>query len=96
MGPGRLRLAAGLAAACAIAQGCTDGTTPDCSDAQCLVVSVVEAGGDGAADGSADDADDSAADGAQDGNAAVSEDGDAGPGSGSPDARSSSRDAAVE
>ncbi len=31
----------------AAAQGCTDGTTPDCSDAQCLVVSVVEAASDG-------------------------------------------------
>jgi|HubBroStandDraft_5_1064220.scaffolds.fasta_scaffold577376_2 hypothetical protein len=63
---GSLSLAAGLAAACAVAavsQACTDGTTPDCSDAQCLVVSVVEAGPDGAvgdaqanADGSGEDA----------------------------------------
>ena len=88
MGPGRLSLATALAAACAIAQGCTDGTTPDCSDAQCLVVSVVEAGGDGAPpDGGADDA-------AQDG--AVSEDSEAGPDSASPDAGSSASDAAVD
>jgi len=44
----RWSLAAGLAASCALAQGCTDGTTPDCADAQCAVVSVVEAGADGA------------------------------------------------
>jgi hypothetical protein len=45
----RPALAASLGLVCfigAAAQGCTDGTTPDCSDAQCLVVSVVEAGSD--------------------------------------------------
>jgi hypothetical protein len=41
---------AALAPALALVQGCTDGTTPDCSDAQCAVVSVVEAGVDGAGD----------------------------------------------
>jgi hypothetical protein len=47
MGSWRVGLAVGVAATCGIALGCTDGTTPDCSDAQCAVVSVVEAGGDG-------------------------------------------------
>jgi hypothetical protein len=49
---------AGLA--CLGALGCTDGTTPDCSDAQCLVVSVVEAGNDGAVDAEAGGGDDAA------------------------------------
>ena len=42
----RPALVAGLCLVGAAAAGCTDGTTPDCSDAQCLVVSVVEAGSD--------------------------------------------------
>jgi hypothetical protein len=62
---GGLSLAAGLAVVCAVAavaQACTDGTTPDCSDAQCLVVSVVEAGPDGAAGDARADADNSGED----------------------------------
>lgn len=47
----RWRLAAAAGVALAVAEGCTDGTTPDCSDAQCAVVSVVEAGVDAAEDG---------------------------------------------
>jgi hypothetical protein len=47
----RWRLAAAAAMALAVVQGCTDGTTPDCSDAQCAVVSVVEAAVDAAEDG---------------------------------------------
>ncbi len=46
MGWRSLSLAAGLAAT-AVAAGCTDGTTPDCSDAQCQVVDAVEGGADG-------------------------------------------------
>ena len=42
MGVRRLRLAATLVATAALAPACTDGTTPDCSDAQCLIPSVVE------------------------------------------------------
>jgi hypothetical protein len=42
MGVRRLRLAATLVAAAALAPACTDGTTPDCSDAQCLIPSVVD------------------------------------------------------
>jgi hypothetical protein len=59
----RWRLAVATAAALSVAAGCTDGTTPDCSDAQCAVVSVVEAGAD-AGDGGPDGADtgDAAAD----------------------------------
>ena len=95
MGAGRLGLAAALAAACAAAQGCTDGTTPDCSDAQCLVVSVVEAGGDGVApDGGADGSDDAAAVEPQDG--AVSDDAEAGLDSGVSDGGPSASDAAVD
>ena len=65
---GRLSLAAGLAAACgvaAVAQACTDGTTPDCSDAQCLPVIEVEGGGEAGApaDASAGDTGHAAADG---------------------------------
>jgi hypothetical protein len=45
---GRPGFAAGLAAFLVLLQGCTDGTTPNCADAQCAVVSVVEAGADGA------------------------------------------------
>jgi hypothetical protein len=41
MGVRRLRLAATLVAAAALAPACTDGTTPDCSDAQCLIPSVL-------------------------------------------------------
>ncbi len=43
----RWRLVPAAAAARSVAAGCTDGITPDCSDAQCAVVSVVEAGVDG-------------------------------------------------
>jgi len=43
----RLATAVGLVSACATA-ACTSGTTPDCSDAQCLpVIEVFEAGGEG-------------------------------------------------
>ena len=69
----RPALAASLGLVCflgAAAQGCTDGTTPDCSDAQCVVVSVVEAGSD-AAEGDAGD------DGGEDAGA-VTDAGDAG------------------
>jgi hypothetical protein len=44
----RLSLATGLVAFLAMAPGCTDGTTPNCADAQCPVVSVVEGGVDSA------------------------------------------------
>jgi hypothetical protein len=38
----RLRLAATLVAAAALAPACTDGTTPDCSDGQpCVIPSVL-------------------------------------------------------
>jgi hypothetical protein len=37
----RLRLAAALVAAGALAPACTQGTTPDCSDAQCLIPSAL-------------------------------------------------------
>ena len=63
----RSSLAAGIAASCALAQGCTDGTTPDCSDAQCAVVSAVEASADGAL-----------SEGGEGGEAAAAETGDAG------------------
>jgi hypothetical protein len=54
MGWRSLGLAAGFAVATATA-GCTNGTTPDCSDAQCRVLDAVEGGGDAeAADGAAD------------------------------------------
>jgi hypothetical protein len=59
----RPNLTAGLwfaCLACPGALGCTDGTTPDCSDAQCLVVSVVEAGNDGAVDAEAGGGEDAA------------------------------------
>ena len=63
-----LSLAAALAGFLVMAPGCTDGTTPNCADAQCAVVSVVEAGVDGATneageagEGVADDAGDDAA-----------------------------------
>jgi hypothetical protein len=58
-------LAASVCLVCllgAAAQGCTDGTTPDCSDAQCLVVSVVEAGTDGGGGDASDDGGDDAGD----------------------------------
>ena len=64
----RPALAASLGLVCfigAAAQGCTDGTTPDCSDAQCLVVSVVEAGSD-ATEGDASDGGEDAGDVAPD------------------------------
>jgi hypothetical protein len=44
----RLSLVAALHGYLVLAPGCTDGTTPNCADAQCPVVSVVEAGVDGA------------------------------------------------
>ncbi len=61
-GPGLVAGVVGLAClVCAGAQGCTDGTTPDCSDAQCLVVSVVESGNDSfAGDAEADGGEDAA------------------------------------
>jgi hypothetical protein len=65
----RLSLAAALAGSLVMAPGCTDGTTPNCADAQCAVVSVVEGGVDGAPNeaGEAGDAaaDDAGDDGAQ-------------------------------
>jgi len=56
-GPARLStptvaVTVGFALACGLATACTDGTTPDCSDAQCLVVSVVPEAGDAGDDGS--------------------------------------------
>jgi hypothetical protein len=47
------------AVAVALLGGCTQGTTPDCSDAQCAVVSVIEAGIDGAPEGGEAGEDDS-------------------------------------
>jgi hypothetical protein len=87
MGKGHLGVAAGLLAAtcavaviCAVGQGCTDGTTPDCSDAQCAVLGALEAGGD-AAVGDADHDDGDAT------QASVGDAAEAGPGSeGGPDA----------
>jgi hypothetical protein len=71
MGWRRLSLAAGLVAT-AVAAGCTDGTTPDCSDGQCRVVDPLDGGGDGAAtaDGPAVGSSDA---GGADGAAATSE-----------------------
>ena len=40
---GRGLVAAGVLACAGVATACTDGTTPDCSDAQCLPVIVVDA-----------------------------------------------------
>jgi hypothetical protein len=55
----RLRLAATLVAAAALAPACTDGTTPDCSDgAQCTIPSVLsDATDEGDAPGDAQAAD---------------------------------------
>jgi hypothetical protein len=65
----RFCLVAALVGSLVLAAACTDGTTPNCADAQCAVVSVVEGGVDGApseageaGEASADDAGD---DGAQ-------------------------------
>jgi hypothetical protein len=53
----RLAAASALVGACAAAIACSSGTTPDCSDAQCLVVQeVTEAGDEGVADARALDA----------------------------------------
>ena len=49
---------AGAALACLLctaALGCTSGTTPDCADAQCRLVSVVEGGEDAASGDAAED-----------------------------------------
>jgi hypothetical protein len=43
---GRGLVAAGVLVCTGVAAACTDGTTPDCSDAQCLPVIVVAGGGD--------------------------------------------------
>jgi hypothetical protein len=54
----RPNFAAGAGLACLIcagAQGCTQGTTPDCADAQCQLVSVVEGGEDAASGDAAED-----------------------------------------
>jgi hypothetical protein len=67
---GRGLLAAGVLVCAGVAAACTDGTTPDCSDAQCLPVIVVDAtslgeGGDSGRgpDGTPDVTTDSAPDG---------------------------------
>jgi hypothetical protein len=64
LGGRRLATAVALVSACAAA-ACTSGTTPDCSDAQCLPVIEVEGGGEagGPADASAGDTGHAAADG---------------------------------
>jgi hypothetical protein len=48
---GRGLVAAGVIVCVGVATACTDGTTPDCSDAQCLPVIVVDAASLGDAQG---------------------------------------------
>jgi hypothetical protein len=67
---GRGLVAGGVLVCAGVAAACTDGTTPDCSDAQCLPIIVVDAqvveGGDAGPvpDSAPDSVTDSATDGA--------------------------------